>query len=655
MGNSILAKMAVLISGDTSGLNKGIKASTKELNAFEKTAKSVGTTIKSAIGTIGFGLIAKEIIDVTANFQKLEAVLTNTLGSQSAAQIALRDIEEFAKRTPFSVDELSASFVKLANQGFKPTTDELRKLGDLASSTGKGFDQLAEAIIDAQTGEFERLKEFGIRAKKEGDNVRFTFKGVETQVKFTSDSIRDYILTLGDAEGVSGAMAAISGTLGGQISNLGDTWTQFLKTIGDGNNGILSGAVAILNDIIQATTKLIRTNRQLQEEIKVDAQSSIVTELKELIEITDDVAASSEKLTSRIHEEKEAIQDEIRAFQPRKNILGFILEQDEDHLFMLNAKVAAYDGQLQAINEHVKGLIQQATKESEAAAAAEVSLGLIQQTEVELKQLEIDKKKAFSVAEISTFNAKIDELQKKLSILNATSELSSFGKQQLADAQKRAQGETPSTPPPLEFKLGEDDPRDLNNIFPTEVPVPDIAPAMEAVKTYTQALIDSRDAGTKSAEELILANEQIVASEERKAAIAEQVGGIFGDTVGQVLSGQQSLVQGIKSATAKLLPILLAQALAGTIAGAGKTTAPPPAIIAMAAAGVAAIAALFRTATGHSGGGRAGGGGMSTNVSRVSPAPAQAAAPQDLTFTLHGNDLVAATTSEMNQRLRLGR
>ena len=175
---------------------------------------------------------AKEVIAVTAEFQKLSAVLTNTLGSKSAAAGAMTNIQKFASETPFSVQELTASFVKLANQGFTPTTQQLRKLGDLASSTGKGFDQLAEAIIDAQTGEFERLKEFGIRASKAGDQVTFTFKGVQTQVKFTNDAIRQYLVSLGEVQGVSGAMAAISGTLGGQISNLGDAYDSLLNTIG---------------------------------------------------------------------------------------------------------------------------------------------------------------------------------------------------------------------------------------------------------------------------------------------------------------------------------------------------------------------------------------------------------------------------------------
>lgn len=207
-----------------------------------------------------------DVITVTSEFQKFSAVLTNTLGSRSAANKALTDIKDFAAKTPFSVQELTASFVKLANQGFRPTTEQLRQLGDLASSTGKGFDQLTEAIIDAQTGQFERLKEFGIRASKEGDKVTFTFKGVQTQTDFTSESIQKYILSLGDLQGVTGSMAAISKTLGGQISNLGDSWDTFLATLGEGNNGALSGTVSLLSKALNIATDLVKTYEQQTKE-----------------------------------------------------------------------------------------------------------------------------------------------------------------------------------------------------------------------------------------------------------------------------------------------------------------------------------------------------------------------------------------------------
>jgi hypothetical protein len=36
---------------------------------------------------------------------------------------------------------------------------------------GKDMMQMIEAVADASTGEFERLKEFGIKASKQGDQV----------------------------------------------------------------------------------------------------------------------------------------------------------------------------------------------------------------------------------------------------------------------------------------------------------------------------------------------------------------------------------------------------------------------------------------------------------------------------------------------------
>lgn len=238
-----------------SQLTKATQQVTKETGGLSKILGSLGGQIAVAFSVGTILNVGKSIIDITAKFQKYEAVLTNTLGSNSAAKKALEDIQDFASKTPFSVDQLTESFVKLANQGFTPNVTQLRQLGDLASSTGKGFDQLSEAILDAQTGQFERLKEFGIKAEKQGDKVNFTFKGVRKEVDFTSSSIQKYILSLGDTKGVSGAMAAISGTLEGKISNLGDTYDQLLLTIGRNGNEGVSGAISVLSFLLEESTK----------------------------------------------------------------------------------------------------------------------------------------------------------------------------------------------------------------------------------------------------------------------------------------------------------------------------------------------------------------------------------------------------------------
>jgi len=248
-------------------MHRGLKESDR---GVKQNTRSLGTFGKALVGAFSVGVLmnfGKKVVDITAEFQKLEAVLTNTLGSQSDAQIAMMQIQQFAASTPFSVKELTQSFVKLANQGFKPTVNEMTRLGDLAASTGKSFDQLAEAIIDAQTGEFERLKEFGIRAEKQGNKVTFAFKGVKTQVDFTSESIQKYLLGLGEVEGVSGATAAISGTLGGKISNLGDNMDMLFATIGAQGDGVMNRFLDSLNSMISTITMGIKSVKQLKEEV----------------------------------------------------------------------------------------------------------------------------------------------------------------------------------------------------------------------------------------------------------------------------------------------------------------------------------------------------------------------------------------------------
>jgi hypothetical protein len=246
--------------------NKATKSIDKDFNQIGTSANQLGTVLAGAFSIGALLSFGKSVLETTGKFETMAAVLTNTLGSASQAQLAMSMITDFAAKTPFSVEELTGAFVKLANQGFKPSYDEMRKLGDLASSTGKSFGQLAEAILDAQTGEFERLKEFGVKAAVAGDQVTFSFKGVATTVKNTSDSIQQYLLSLGDMEGVSGAMAAISLTLEGRISNLGDAWTTLMKNLGDANTGVLKSTVDLLGQML-AKINSITHGKNISDEL----------------------------------------------------------------------------------------------------------------------------------------------------------------------------------------------------------------------------------------------------------------------------------------------------------------------------------------------------------------------------------------------------
>jgi hypothetical protein len=264
-----LDKATNTIKGFSDKSGNAAKQSSDNFGQLGGAANKLGGMLAGAFAVGSIISFGKSVIDTTAEFQKFEAVLSNTLGSNSAAQMAMDSIVEFASKTPFQVNELTGAFVKLANQGFKPTMNEMKSLGDLAASTGKSFDQLAEGILDAQTGEFERLKEFGIKAKDMGDKVQFTFKGLKTEVDKTSDAMKNYIVSLGNANGVTGAMDKISKTLGGQISNLSDNWTTLMKNLGDSNTGVMSETISYLNEMLGTINKIGKADN-LTENLGID-------------------------------------------------------------------------------------------------------------------------------------------------------------------------------------------------------------------------------------------------------------------------------------------------------------------------------------------------------------------------------------------------
>lgn len=172
-------------------------------------------------------------------------MLKNALGSQEKAARAMSDIETLAAKTPFSVDELTDSYIKYVNRGLNPSMTEMSKLADIAASQGKSFDQLTEAVLDAGSGEFERLKEFGIKASKSGEEVSLSFKGVNQTVKNTPEAINGAIMAFGSMQGVAGSTAAISATLEGKMSNLGDQSDQLEKKVGNGLKPVFNAIITV--------------------------------------------------------------------------------------------------------------------------------------------------------------------------------------------------------------------------------------------------------------------------------------------------------------------------------------------------------------------------------------------------------------------------
>jgi len=275
-GKNVIAELLVAIGVDSKeavksadnigkALNKAKKAADENTKATEKTEQAwqrLGkagelagsfaaglTKILAGTGTVLAGL-GKGVIGTAANFEKLRAQLKTATGSAEGAEKAFGFVREFAKNTPFQVEQVVGAFIKLTNLGLNPSERALTAYGDTASAMGKDLDQLIEAVADATTGEFERLKEFGIKSKSEGDKVSFTFRGVTTTVGKNASEIEEFLIGLSE-NNFAGAMAEQMETLNGIISNLQDAFSEFMLAIAE--QGPLEEFKALVMDLRDAS------------------------------------------------------------------------------------------------------------------------------------------------------------------------------------------------------------------------------------------------------------------------------------------------------------------------------------------------------------------------------------------------------------------
>lgn len=228
----------------------GVDAALGQLDRLRVGAGRLKDVLFSAQGIlagIGLGIGAAEVtrffLDTNRQTQSLLAQLKVLEGSQAGAQRVFDAIQEFAQRTPFQVDEVAEAYIRLRTSGIMPTEEMLTEFGDLAAARGKTLKEFVEGVEDAVTGEFERMKEFGIKAKQNGDTVAMSFNGQTTIIRNTRDAIVEYLGELGRSDIVQGTMEEQMNTLNGTFSNLLDNLGTLARTIGD------QGGV---NDLIQA-------------------------------------------------------------------------------------------------------------------------------------------------------------------------------------------------------------------------------------------------------------------------------------------------------------------------------------------------------------------------------------------------------------------
>lgn len=231
------------------------KAADSSESAFKKSMKSgMGHAIDglksavvggaAAIGAAAAGGVAlgfKTLNDIEGFKIQFETAFK---GDTKKAQEHMKWALGFAKETPFSSNEVVNVATKLEMRGLDAEKN-LSQLGDFASAYDKSLDQTAEAFFDAQTGEWERLKDFGF--KKEDLEKNFKKLGF-TDIFDAKGSIKDAgkfrtaFFKMLEAN-YSGAMEKKSKTFGAQLETLKDNVSLTMAELFGGVENVREGSL----------------------------------------------------------------------------------------------------------------------------------------------------------------------------------------------------------------------------------------------------------------------------------------------------------------------------------------------------------------------------------------------------------------------------
>ena len=237
------------------GVNKEMLAATRTVERFQrKTADACSRAVRSlgklgvaaggAAAALGIKTGLSEAMDLEGYRLQLETATKDTVKAAGIMRYAI----DLANRTPFEGGELVEGAAKFEAMGMS-AEQWLTRAGDMAAATNKSFDQATEALIDAQTGELERLKEFGITKAMvvaQGEKLFRKVQIVNNKGQIVNQEKFNQALISLMEDKFAGGMEKQAGTMKGLWSTVtGVTKSALAEMVGMSNDGSIRAGSAM--------------------------------------------------------------------------------------------------------------------------------------------------------------------------------------------------------------------------------------------------------------------------------------------------------------------------------------------------------------------------------------------------------------------------
>lgn len=242
VNGSMLEKKKQLekLKSATKAAQDRVRSFTQTMSSRLKSSLVTSTKLLAAMAVTFSAFSAKIGFSEAFDFEGYRAKLETAVKDTNKAMVIMQNMVKKANATPYEAGELIdvASRLEMMGMASKRWIDTVI---NSAGSLGKSSVQVTEAIIDAQVGEWERLKELGIRkdqimmesAKRYGEKTVFNAKGQMLDQAKAMNVLQDMM----DKRFVGGAQKQAS-TLKGLWSTLtGNFKLNMTKIVGINEDG----------------------------------------------------------------------------------------------------------------------------------------------------------------------------------------------------------------------------------------------------------------------------------------------------------------------------------------------------------------------------------------------------------------------------------
>jgi hypothetical protein len=233
------------IGVDSAALQRGLNNAQSRLTAFGQRAEKIGTSLSLAISA-PLALVGKNALQTSAQFESLEMSFGTMLRSMENGKTLMKDLQNYNLATSFQFEEVAGAGKSLLAFGFaqKEIIPQMKMIGDISAGVGINIGELADLYGKARVqgrlfGEdINQIQGRGIpiieELKKQFKGANVNIKQMTADGKIGFENLEKAFVSLTSEGGMFFNMTANqSTTLGGLYSNLQDSVTQNLRTIGD--------------------------------------------------------------------------------------------------------------------------------------------------------------------------------------------------------------------------------------------------------------------------------------------------------------------------------------------------------------------------------------------------------------------------------------